>query len=125
MRFLLNMNLPRQLGKRLTKAGHPSRHVGDLGMACADDLEIVEEARSSSETILTHDLDYGHLLAFEGTRCPSVVIFRLHNTHPSHLFTQLMTAMTDVEGPLAKGAIVVIEEGRLRIRLLPIVLTGK
>lgn len=125
MKFLLNMNLPRQLGKRLTEAGHPSRHVADLGMACADDLEIVEEARRSEETILTHDLDYGHLLAFEGARHPSVVIFRLRNTHPSHLFTQLMTAMTDVEGPLTKGAIVVFEEGRLRIRPLPIVLTGK
>ena len=57
MRFLLNMNLLRQLGKRLTEAGYHSRHVGDLGMACADDLEIVEEARHSGETILTHDLD--------------------------------------------------------------------
>ena len=125
MKFLLNMNLPRQLGKRLTEAGHSSRHVGDLGMACADDLEIVEEARRGGETILTHDLDYGHLLAFEGTHYPSVVIFRLRNTHPLRLFMRLMTAMTDVEGPLTKGAIVVFEEGRLRIRPLPIALTEK
>ena len=64
MRFLLNMNVPRELGRRLRDEGHEYRHVGDIGMAQASDVVIVEEARTHGKVILTHDLDYGHLLAF-------------------------------------------------------------
>ena len=82
MKFLLNMNLPRVLGKRLVAAGHLCRHVGDIGLGAASDVEIMVEAGRNHETILTHDLDYGHLLAFSGETAPSVIIFRLRNTHP-------------------------------------------
>lgn len=78
MRFLLNVNVPRALGRRLKEAGHESRHTADVGMARQNDTAIMEEARSKNEVILTHDLDYGTLLAFvkfEATkpRAPSVV----------------------------------------------------
>jgi len=32
-------------------------------MAQASDLEIIKEARANKEMIITHDLDYGYLLA--------------------------------------------------------------
>ena len=41
MRFLLNMNVPRGLGRRLAARGHECRHVGDIGMARASDVAIV------------------------------------------------------------------------------------
>lgn len=31
MKFLLNMNLPRELGRLLTHYGHTYHHVGDIG----------------------------------------------------------------------------------------------
>ena len=124
MRFLLNMNLPRLIGRLLTEAGHPSRHAGDLGLARADDAEIVEVAKASGEVILTHDLDYGHILAFSGAREPSVVLFRARNTQPRRLFRLLVQNLSQVEHALKDGAIVVIEEGGLRVRPLPIALEG-
>lgn len=120
MRFLLNMNLPRELGKRLKAEGHVCRHVADIGMAQASDLEIVEEARENEEIIVTHDLDYGHLLAFSGEPAPSVIIFRLRNTHSDNLFFRMMGAWAEIEKPLIKGAIVALEDASLRIRKLPI-----
>lgn len=45
------------------------------------------EAGRNSETILTHDLDYGHLLAFSGETAPSVIIFRLRITHPDRVLS--------------------------------------
>ena len=44
MKFLLNMNLPRVLGRRLVAAGHPCRHVGDIGLGEASDVEIIVAA---------------------------------------------------------------------------------
>jgi predicted nuclease of predicted toxin-antitoxin system len=120
VRFLLNMNVPRELGRRLTTAGHECRHVGDIGMAQASDVAIVKKARESEEIIVTHDLDYGHLLAFSGEPVPSVIIFRLRNTHPDNLFTRIMSTWPEIEEPLLEGAIVALEDATFRVRRLPI-----
>ncbi|MEW6679804.1 MAG: DUF5615 family PIN-like protein [bacterium] len=114
------MNLPRELAKRLKAKGYECRHIGDIGMAQASDIAIIEEAKENKEVIATHDLDYSHLLAFSGEREPSVIIFRLHYTHPYHLFARLMDAWFEIEVPLREGAIVVLEDTTLRIRRLPI-----
>ena len=125
MRFLLNLNVPRALGTRLGAEGHECRHVGDIGMAQASDTEIVEEARRNRAVIVTHDLDYGHLLAFSGELAPSVVILRLHNIHPDNLFDRIWRAWPEIEGPLAEGAIVVLEDAAHRIRRLPLSPAGQ
>jgi predicted nuclease of predicted toxin-antitoxin system len=89
-------------------------------MGRADDLEIISEARRKTEIIITHDLDYGHLLAFSGEATPSVIIFRLRNTHPDNLFFQLIDKWSEIENPLLECAIIVIEDNACRIRRLPI-----
>jgi predicted nuclease of predicted toxin-antitoxin system len=71
MKFLLNMNMPRSLAKRLQDKGYLCRHAGDIGLSYAEDWEIIEEARRQGEIILTHDLDYGRLLAFTRQSSPS------------------------------------------------------
>jgi predicted nuclease of predicted toxin-antitoxin system len=120
MRFLLNMNVPRELGRQLVASGREARHAGDAGLAAAADEEILRCARQSGEVIITHDLDYGRLLAFSGQREPSVVIFRTQNAHPRDLFARIVRAWSHIEKPLAEGAVVVIEDTAVRIRPLPI-----
>jgi predicted nuclease of predicted toxin-antitoxin system len=122
MNFLLNMNVPRQLARRLTDISNTCRHVADIGMAQASDVAIVEEARSNKETIITHDLDYGHLLAFSGEPGPSVIILRLRNTHPDKLAERITITWREIEEPLKNRAIVVLEDAAFRIRRLPITL---
>ena len=120
MKFLLNMNMSRELGKLLVSQGHEYRHVGDIGLARAEDIEIVAEAKQKQEIILTHDLDYGNLLAFSGESVPSVIIFRLRNTQPKNMFIRLVNTWSKIQLPLIKGAIVILEDATLRIRELPI-----
>ena len=120
MKLLLNMNVLPQLAPRLMGAGHPCRHARDIGLDRAADLEIIAAARASGEVIVTHDLDYGHLLAFSGDACPSVIIFRVRNTHPEALFRRLTECWPDIDEPLRRGAIVTIGDGAARIRRLPI-----
>ena len=120
MRFLLNMNLSRQLGRLLETRGHDWRHVRDLGLGRAEDRQIFETAKASQEVILTHDLDYGQLLAFSGDIRPSVVIFRCRNILPAALFG-LMVKNWDEWGPaLEEGALIIVEDAAARIRRLPI-----
>lgn len=120
MNFLLNMNIPRALGPLLEREGHRCRHVGDIGLGRAPDTEVVEAARRAEEVILTHDLDYGHLLAVSGEAKPSVVIFRLGNVSTESLFHRWLHVWGLVAQALSNGAIVVIQDDGVRIRPLPL-----
>lgn len=124
MRFLINMNLPRNLVFYLDELGHDCRHIADIGMAEASDSRIVETARASDETILTHDLDYGEILAFSGAAKPSVVVFRLRNVHVSRLVEKIRAAWPRILSPLEEGAIVILSDTSIRIRRLPVDSTG-
>jgi predicted nuclease of predicted toxin-antitoxin system len=120
MNFLLNMNIRREMIAPLQKRGHACRHVGDIGMSRAKDDEIVAEAKRRGEVILTHDLDYGHLLAFSGEKAPSVIILRLRNLSVNEVLSRLDTIWKEIESPLMNGAIVSLSDKSLRIRKLPI-----
>jgi predicted nuclease of predicted toxin-antitoxin system len=97
VKLLLNMNVLPQLAPRLAAAGHPCRHVRDIGLERAEDPEIIKAAQAGGEVIITHDLDYGHLLAFSGEPGPSVIIFRVRNTHPKALFRRFSECWADIE----------------------------
>ena len=120
MKFLLNMNLPRALGRMLAPAGHEWRHAGDIGMAQASDASILAEAKSRRECVITHDLDYGHLLAFSGDSAPSVLIVRVRRADTKLMHERMTSAWGQIEEALTSGAVVVIEEAATRIRRLPI-----
>ena len=114
------MNLSHELGRKLALAGHEWRHASDIGMARASDVSILSLAKNAGECVLTHDLDYGQLLAFSGEAAPSVVIFRLRRADPDLMFRRLTDSQSGIEEALSTGAVVTIEESASRIRLLPI-----
>ncbi len=120
MKFLLNMNIPPALGPLLVSDGHEWQHVANLGMARASDAAILAQAKSRGECVITHDLDYGQLLAFSGNSAPSVLIFRLRRADAALLHQRISGAWHQIERALANGAVVVIEEAAARIRRLPI-----
>ncbi|MBI3161964.1 MAG: DUF5615 family PIN-like protein [Chloroflexi bacterium] len=121
MKFLLNMNIRREVISPLQERGHVCRHVGDIGMSRARDTQIIVEAKRTGEAILTHDLDYGHLLAFSGESAPSVIILRLRNLQTDEIISRFDSVWNEIETSLRNGAIVSISDKSLRIRVLPIV----
>jgi len=120
IKFLVDMNLPRTLAVLLNQSGYPCRHVGDIGLFQATDEEILEEARLSGEVILTHDTDYGKILAFSGETAPSVIIFRFQARQPEVFVRRLLKDLPQIRSDLEKGAIVVLEPKITRVRVLPI-----
>lgn len=120
MNFLLNMNVNRDMAAPLQQRGHVCRHAGDIGMSRSKDVEIVAEAKKTGETILTHDLDYGNLLAFSGESAPSVLILRVRDLRTDEIMSRFDIAWSEIESPLNEGAIVSLSDKSLRIRNLPI-----
>ncbi len=120
MKFLLNMNVPRKLGRLMEADGHKCRHVGEIAMARASDQSILAEAKQSGECVLTHDLDYGRLMAFSGESKPSIVIFRFRQADADKLFHQITNSWREISEALQVGAVVLLEEAAARIRRLPL-----
>lgn len=114
------MNLPRPLAKLLQDQGHECRHAADHDLQTADDHELVEVARSNGEVILTHDLDFGRILAFSGRAEPSVIIFRQASTLAGDLVRSLQRTESLWGASVEQGAIIVIEDRKVRVRALPI-----
>ncbi len=82
MRFLADMGISPDTVAFLSSLGHDAVHVADLNLAKHPDSQVLDNARADRRVLLTHDLDFGELLAAGGSLLPSVVVFRLRNMHP-------------------------------------------
>lgn len=70
--------------------------------------------------MLTHDLDFGTALALTHAGGPSVLQVRGRRVLPEHMGSIVLAALTRYEAELSAGALVVIEESRSRVRILPL-----
>ena len=120
MKFLLDMGISPETGKYLIKLGHDAVHLINEAMERASDYEIMGKALDEKRIIMTHDLDFGRLLAFSGERLPSVIIFRLKNMRPENV-NKFCESITDrFDDVLDKGAILSVGDKKIRSHLLPI-----
>jgi predicted nuclease of predicted toxin-antitoxin system len=70
--------------------------------------------------ILTFDLDFAEIAATPGSALPSVVIFRMNNARVHWPIERLAVALGNAATALSTGAIVIVDDSRIRIRELPI-----
>ena len=82
MKLLVDINLSPQWVGYLTEAGFDATHWSSLGSRDASDLIITAHARAHDTIILTHDLDFGSILAATHGDKPSVVQLRAHDVRP-------------------------------------------
>jgi predicted nuclease of predicted toxin-antitoxin system len=69
--------------------------------------------------VLTHDLDFGAILAPTGGAKPSVVQVRADNTSPEAIASQVVTALKQSASELTEGALASVDTARARLRVLP------
>ena len=122
MKFLVDQNLSPRLAQLLVDAGHDAVHVRNLGLATAPDTEILAQAIAEARVVVSGDTDFGALLAAEHRREPSVILSR--RERPRRADAQaalLLDCLYRVDDALLSGAIIVIEESRIRVRSLPVI----
>jgi len=121
VKFLVDHNLSPVVAEHLRTAGHDAVHTGDIGLATAEDIEILEVARDQSRVIVSADTDFGTLLAAQRTTTPSLLLIRLRGPRRADELVELLIAnLGAVTEDLHDGAVVVVEDERVRIRRLPI-----
>jgi predicted nuclease of predicted toxin-antitoxin system len=77
-------------------------------------------AAANGYSVFTHDLDFGTTLALTHADGPSVLQVRGDNVLPDHMEGVVIAALKQHNADLAAGALVVVDESRARVRVLPI-----
>ena len=104
----------------LRQIGHDVVHVREVNLQSAADDVVADRARADSRIILTFDLDFGEVLALGILDRPSVVIFRLADERPESVNAHLAPVLAERVIELESGALILVEDGRYRVRKLPI-----
>lgn len=119
MKFLVDNALSPVMAEGLRRAGHDAIHVRDYRLQESEDEVIFDRA---ARIIVSADTDFGTLLALRREKTPSVILLRrMVPRRPESQVSFLLSNLNEIAESLERGAVVVIEETRLRVRPLPIV----
>jgi predicted nuclease of predicted toxin-antitoxin system len=120
MKFLADMGIAQSTVKWLVEQGHEATHVRDLNLNRASDESIIATAREGGSIVLTCDLDFGDIMAISGEKSPGIIIFRLENSRSGNINRRLQQVLQESSAALSEGALIIVEDARHRVRLLPV-----
>ena len=121
MKLLVDMNLSPRWVSVLIDAGFEAVHWSVVGAFDATDVHIMAYAAAKDHIVLTHDLDFGAILAATQRRKPSVVQIRAVDVRPLAIGQHVITALRQAARELNEGALLTVDPSRTRMRILPLV----
>ncbi|MFV1980329.1 MAG: DUF5615 family PIN-like protein [Rhodothermia bacterium] len=120
IRFLLDMGIAQSTGSFLKSRDLDVVHLNEQGLEGLTDDRIVAKAQEEKRTIVTHDLDFGRIVALSGSSVPSIVTLRLSDMTPARVNAALEIVLREASQALARGALVTATDNGIRIRALPV-----
>src|SRR5215210_1450573 len=120
MKILVDMNLSPDWVEVFARHGLSAVHWSTVGDPRAEDPVLMQWARDNDYIVFTHDLDFGTLLALTQAESPSVVQVRTQDVTPQYLEAMVVDALKNYESLLEAGALIVLDEAKSRVRILPL-----
>jgi predicted nuclease of predicted toxin-antitoxin system len=115
VQLVIDMNLSPEWVPELTRHGWSAIHWSTVGDPRAEDSVIMAWALANAHVVFTHDLDFGAMLALTHATGPSVLQVRSQKVMPEDI-----GALRQYDSDLAAGALIVIDEKKIRARVLPL-----
>jgi len=120
MKILIDMNLSPEWVVVFSQHGIAAVHWSTVRDPRAEDSVLMDWARVNDYIVFTHDLDFGATLALTQAESPSVIQVRTQDVTPAHLEKAVVDMIRKNESLLESKALIVLDEGRLRVRILPL-----
>ncbi len=97
-------------------------HTFDIGFERAEDDEVLARARAEDRVVVSGDTDFGALLALAHHTSPSMILFRQRVRRRAESQAKVLVRnLNELAPALEAGAVVIIEDDRLRLRRLPLI----
>jgi len=119
MKILLDANMSPKWTAVLVAGGHDAIHWGSVGILSAPDEELMRFCVSESRLLVTHDLDFGRILARSREGRPSVLQIRTGDPRVTTWSGPVLLVLQNYQKEIEAGAFVTLDDGKTRIRLLP------
>jgi len=116
VKFLADMGVSPITVGFLRKLGHEAVRLPDVGLERRSDADVIAFAMRQGQVVLTFDLDYPALLALNPASRVSAIIFRTMSAEPEWINQRLGETLPLMTEALTEGAIVVVEDRRIRVR---------
>jgi predicted nuclease of predicted toxin-antitoxin system len=114
------MGISASLTNWLNSIGHDAVHLNDEKLFQLPDKLIFQKAIIEKRIILTADMDFGQLLAFNQSGIASVIQFRTSDFKPENIKSKLELLFEKFQDQLDGDFLITIEDNRIRFRKLPI-----
>jgi predicted nuclease of predicted toxin-antitoxin system len=120
VKLLLDVNVSRRVGALLVRGTFDVAMVSEIMDPRSSDEAIIAEALTLSAVIITRDQDFSAILAVTGAGKPSLINLRLSYVEPRRIATVIADVIKTFSDDLEAGAIVTVDDNRVRIHRLPV-----
>ncbi|HZU37057.1 MAG TPA: DUF5615 family PIN-like protein [Gemmataceae bacterium] len=117
MKFLADQDVWASTVRFLTGLGHDVVAVAQLGLAQADDAELLRVTHEQARIFVTRDRDFGALVFVQGSG-PGIIYLRILPSTQAAVHAELERVLTLYSEQELQTSFVVVEPGRHRIRRL-------
>lgn len=116
MTFLLDANIPYSANEIFGR-GHTVYHVRDIHLSCGTDDEIMRWVSENRAVVVTRDLDFANTMHFNPRDYYGIVVLRLPYFYSAESIKRVLKSCIErIVAESLEGVVVVVEEGRLRMR---------
>lgn len=117
VKILIDMNLSPQWEAFFSHVQMEALHWTRID---ATDIEIMAFAAQNDFVVLTHDLDFGSILAATQGSKPSVIQIRADDLRPASIGQRVAHALRAAASEIKAGALITIDVNKTRLRILPL-----
>ena len=119
-KLLLDQNLSGAAAEILRADGLDVLHTREVGLATADDRDILIWCREKARVLITLDADCHAILALSGATLPSVVRIRLEGLRDQALADLIRRIVDATADDLVHGSAVTVSATSIRVHRLPL-----
>jgi predicted nuclease of predicted toxin-antitoxin system len=116
VKFKIDENLPSEVARLLTSAGHDAETVFDESLVGASDQNLIEICTSEDRALVTLDLDFSNVRAYPPKDHFGLIVLRLRRQDKSHVLNVISQTIDMFEREQIAKRLWIVEEDRLRIR---------